>query len=191
MLFKMFTSCKIWKNLRCLNKGVSLFFHNIGPNLAQILPPRPHFHFFFLISDEWNVLGDSININLSCTFEKKNDKTSNKKMFCILWAQSPHQKRGHNFFFARKQKHITCTNFLFYQNIICFGWVSYKSFSILSDIFHQKSVISSMHPYIARVMYVWLQHIKKISWKFPAQILNSLLITAIFMEHRKCIHPHV
>ena len=135
------------------------------------------------------MLGDSISINLSCTFEKKIDKTSNKKMFCILWAQSPHQKRGHNFLLPEnKSISPACTNFLFYQNIICFGWVSYKSFSILSDIFRQKSVISSMHPYIARVMYVWLQHIKKISWKFHAQILNSFLITAVFMQHRKCTY---
>ena len=28
---------------------VSLFFHNIGPNLAQILPLRPHLLSFFLL----------------------------------------------------------------------------------------------------------------------------------------------
>ena len=40
---------------------VSLFFHNIGPNLAQVLPLRPHtFAIFLLISNK--MLGDSIKI---------------------------------------------------------------------------------------------------------------------------------
>ena len=41
---------------------VSLFFHNIGPNLAQILPQRQHPLSFF-IDFQWNMLGDAININ--------------------------------------------------------------------------------------------------------------------------------
>ena len=44
---------------------VFLFFHSIGPNLAQILSQRPHpLYFFWLLSSE--MLGDSININNLC-----------------------------------------------------------------------------------------------------------------------------
>ena len=39
-----------------------LFFHNIGPNLAQILP-QDHTQFDFFAGFQWNMLGDSININ--------------------------------------------------------------------------------------------------------------------------------
>ena len=58
---------------------VFLFFHSIGPNLAQILSQRPHpLYFFWLLSNE--MLGDSININnLVLQFissEKKVGKTS-------------------------------------------------------------------------------------------------------------------
>ena len=38
------------------------FFHNIGPNLGQILP-QDHTHFDFFAGFQWNMLGDSIKIN--------------------------------------------------------------------------------------------------------------------------------
>ena len=39
------------------------FFHNIGPNLAQILP-QDHTHLAsFSTGFQWNMLEDSININ--------------------------------------------------------------------------------------------------------------------------------
>ena len=42
------------------------FFYNIGPNLVQILPQRPHpFYFFWLISNEY-VKGFNYINNLSC-----------------------------------------------------------------------------------------------------------------------------
>ena len=44
---------------------VFLFFHNIGPNLAKILPLRPHPLSFF-VDVQWNMLGDSVNINNFC-----------------------------------------------------------------------------------------------------------------------------
>ena len=60
----------------------SLLFHNIGPNLVQILP-RDHTHFFAIF--QWNMLGDSININnFNCNpvvLKKKNGKTSKTLSF--------------------------------------------------------------------------------------------------------------
>ena len=46
--------------------AVSLFFHNIGTNLAHILPERPYPFFFFVVDFKWNMLGDSTNINNLC-----------------------------------------------------------------------------------------------------------------------------
>ena len=41
------------KKKKTIEISVSLFFHNIGPNLAESLPQRPHpFFFFLLISNE-------------------------------------------------------------------------------------------------------------------------------------------
>ena len=45
---------------------VSLFFHNIGPNLAQILPQRPHPLSFFLLGDSRCLGIQLININNLC-----------------------------------------------------------------------------------------------------------------------------
>ena len=45
---------------------VSLFFHNIVPNLAELLPHRLHPLYFFLADFQWNVQGDSIDINNLC-----------------------------------------------------------------------------------------------------------------------------
>ena len=51
LAFKCIPHAKYEKSL--LNMPVSLFFVNIGPNLAQILPLRPHpLSFFLLISHE-------------------------------------------------------------------------------------------------------------------------------------------
>ena len=52
-------------------------FHNVGPNLGQVLPLRSHFLSFHC--QFTNMLGDSINIkNLCCNLAvlKKNVKTS-------------------------------------------------------------------------------------------------------------------
>ena len=43
----------------------SLFFYNVGPTLAQILPQR-YTHFTFLADFQWNMLGDTINSNNLC-----------------------------------------------------------------------------------------------------------------------------
>ena len=43
---------------KTIEMAVSLFFHNIGPNFAQILPQRPHpLSLFLLISNEicWGI----------------------------------------------------------------------------------------------------------------------------------------
>ena len=78
--------------------AVSLFFHNIGTNLAHILPQRPYPFFFFVVDFKWNMLGDSTNINNLCynpvVLEKTNLEEPLKIAFlgpiCIkkglLWA---------------------------------------------------------------------------------------------------------
>ena len=100
---------------------VSLFFYNIGPNLAQILPQIPHPLSFFFVDFQWNVLGDSVNINSLCcnpvVLKNKIGKTSKKLLF---WAQFS-QKRGHyeprpkwkTIFFGRnnKSKSLAFRNF--------------------------------------------------------------------------------
>ena len=57
----MYTSCKISK--KPIKIPVSLFFHYIRINLAQILPQTLHPLYFFLADFTWNMLQDSININ--------------------------------------------------------------------------------------------------------------------------------
>ena len=59
-LLKIVPHVKYERNL--LIMPVSLLFHNIGPNFAQILP-QDHTHFDFFAGLEYNVLGDSIKIN--------------------------------------------------------------------------------------------------------------------------------
>ena len=64
------------------------FFHNTGPNLAQILH-QDHTHFFsFFAGFQWSMLEDSINIyNIICNtvvLKKKIGKTSKNYHF---WAQ--------------------------------------------------------------------------------------------------------
>ena len=58
--FKMYFPCKIWEK-PIDNVSSFTFFHNIGPNLALILP-QDHFVIFFA-GFQWNMLEDSININ--------------------------------------------------------------------------------------------------------------------------------
>ena len=59
--FKRYSPCKIWKN-PIDNTHFFTFFHNIGSNLAQILP-QDLTHFDFFAGFQWNMLRDSININ--------------------------------------------------------------------------------------------------------------------------------
>ena len=44
----------------------SLFFHNIGLTLAQIFPQKTTPTLLFLVDFQWNMLGDTININNLC-----------------------------------------------------------------------------------------------------------------------------
>ena len=116
---------------------VALLFHNIGPNLiwAKFCPyNQMHFLSFVVIVDfQWNMLQDSINIDKFCcnpVVLKKIGKTSTKVAFlgpiCTTkgsaWTMPKMKKQ---IFFGRnnKSRSFAFRNFLFYQNIICFGWV--------------------------------------------------------------------
>ena len=128
------------------------FFHNIGPNLVQILLQRPQPLSSLFADFQWNMLGDSININNLCcnpvVLKKKIGKISKKLLF---WAKFV-QKRGHygqlpkwkTIFLGRNTKNRSSAfrNFLFYQNVICFGWVI-NFFPSWVMFFVKKSVISS------------------------------------------------
>ena len=95
--------------------------------------PHNHTHFPFFVDLQWNMLEDSININDFCcnpvVSKKKIVKPQQKLLF---WAQFALQRGHHgpcpkwkNIFFGRnnKSKSLAFRNFLFYHNIICFGWV--------------------------------------------------------------------
>ena len=60
--FECVLHAKCEENL--IEMPVSLFFHNIGPNLVQTLP-KDYTHFFFA-DFQCNMLEDSININNLC-----------------------------------------------------------------------------------------------------------------------------
>ena len=65
-----------------MNMSVSLFLGNIGPYLAQILPPKTTPTLFFLLMS--HKIGDSININNLCcnpVVLKKIGKTSKNSYF--------------------------------------------------------------------------------------------------------------
>ena len=59
----MYSLCKKWQK-PIYNANFFIFFYNIGPNLAQIFPKdHTHFNLFLFAGFQWNMLGDSININ--------------------------------------------------------------------------------------------------------------------------------
>ena len=146
----MYTSCKIWKN-PLKYQFLWVFFHSIGPTLAQTLPQRPHPR-YFLADFQWNMLGDTININNLCCNPAVLEKCWLKPLKnCCFWTQFVHSEKGSlpatskvkKIFFGRnnKSKLSAFRRFLFYQNI-CLDWVmnlflSWVVFSV------KKSVISS------------------------------------------------
>ena len=83
-----YSPCKIWK--KSIDNAYSFaFFHNIGPNFAQILP-QDHTHFDFLAGFQWNMLLDSININnvnWNPEVLKKIAKTSKLPFFVLTCAK--------------------------------------------------------------------------------------------------------
>ena len=116
----MYTSCKIWKN----HWNTSFKDHTL---------------FSFLADFQWNILGNSININdLRCNPEvlkKKVGKTSKKLFFGALFAQ----KWGHYgprpkwriIFLSRnnKSRSSAFTKFFIYQNIMF--WLNYLEWCFL------------------------------------------------------------
>ena len=134
---------------------VSLFFHNTGPNLALILPLRPH-PLSFLANFQWNMLGDSININNFCCNPAilKNLGETFNLIFFFFWIGAicttkrsawATPKMKNNFLLAEITKANHQLSDTFYIKISCFGWVmlSMNLFSILCDVFYQKRVICS------------------------------------------------
>ena len=128
------------------------FFSHWRPNLAQILPQRPHLLSFFA-DFRWNMFGDSIhiNINLCCNSAvlKKIGKTSKKWFLGPICTKESHygpHTKLETIFFGRnnKRRSLIFRNFFFYPNTICFGWVMnlFLSWSWVM-FFSQKCVIYS------------------------------------------------
>ena len=100
-----------------------------------------HFHFF---SDfQWNMSGDSININNLCCNPAVLKK---KKLLKIAFLGPISTKKGHYgphpkwkiiFFCKSNNSRSLAPRNLFHQNIM-FWLSSYESFSVLSDVFCQK-----------------------------------------------------
>ena len=123
---------------------VSSFFYNIGPNLAQILPQIPHPLSFFFVDFQWNMLGDSVNINSLCcnpvVLKNKIGKTSKNCFFGpnfhkkgVIMNHAQNEKR---LFLAEitNPNHQLSETFNFLKISYIF-LLSYESFSILSDSF--------------------------------------------------------
>ena len=60
-----------------------IFFHNTGPNLAQILP-QDHAYFGLFVGFQWNMLEHSIN---PIVLKKKCAKTSKNYYFLVQLPQ--------------------------------------------------------------------------------------------------------
>ena len=73
---------------------VSLLFHIIEPNLAQILPLRPHPLSYFFADFQLNMLGDSVLINnLCCNPVVLKKRVKPQKL--QFWVQSALKKSQH------------------------------------------------------------------------------------------------
>ena len=88
------------------NTSFFVFFHNIGPTLAQILPQRQH-------KRHWNMLGDTININTLCCNPEVLKKKSVKPLKNCFFLTQFARKGGHygqrprwkNFFWKKSKIH--------------------------------------------------------------------------------------
>ena len=108
---------------------ISLFFHNIGLNLAQILPLRPQ---LFFADFQRNMLGDSINIDNFCCNPAILKKKLVKPLKIGILGPNLHYK-GVRMCHSQNKKQIflaevtkdksslsSFRNFLFYKNVIRF-----------------------------------------------------------------------
>ena len=130
------------------------FFHNIGPNLAQIFCPEDHAQFlFFFVDFQWNMFGGSININDFCCNPVVVKKKLAKPLKIAFWGPiytakglawaTPKMK---NNFFGRnkKSKSSAFRNFIFSKyHMLSLSYESFYFVCILYDVFYQKRVISS------------------------------------------------
>ena len=134
----------------------SLFFHDIGPNFVQILP-KTTMTLLFLAVFQWNILGDSININNLCfnpAFLKKKLVKPLKSCFLVpIYAKRGnygHRSQWKMFFLGRNNRNwsLAFRNILFYQNIICFDWImnlfpSWVMFSVKKVSFPAKTAVNA------------------------------------------------
>ena len=108
---------------------VTLFFHNIGPNLTQILSQRPHpLYFLCLISSE--ICQGIQLILITCVAIQEFWKKLVKRFKSSFFGPNLHRKgvimgntQDGKIFFGRNNKSRSSVfrKFSFYQNIICFN----------------------------------------------------------------------
>ena len=113
--------------------AVPLFFHNIGPNLAQILLQRPHpLYLFWLIFNEI-CQGIQLILITSVAIQQFWKKLVKPLKNCFFGPNlhrkgviMGHTQDGKFFFLGRNNKSRSSVSreSLFYQNIICFDlWI--------------------------------------------------------------------
>ena len=147
LALKCIPHAKYEKNLLIMPVSL-LFFHNIGPNLAQILPQdHTHFILFFFAVFQWNMLGDSIgikNFNWNPVVLKKICQTIFQPNLHQKGLSLSHSQNQNLFFFFHKQQNQIIS---FQKRFILWKyqmfWLSYECFSIVCDAFLLKRVISS------------------------------------------------
>ena len=114
--------------------------------------PKDHTHgSFFVVHFHWNMLGDSININNLCCNPVALKKKLVKPLKNCFFRPNLHKKvviMGHTQnekkkFFSRNNKTRSSAFRNFILSKYHMFWPSYQSFSILSYVFCQKSIISS------------------------------------------------
>ena len=137
----MYSSYTTWK-IQIDNASFFGFFYNNSP-LAQILPLKQHFAFYFLLIFNKMLVDPTNNKNLCCNpaVLKKIVKPQKLLLFGPTGTKKcqygPHPKWKTNFFGRNnKSSWSAFRNFLFYQNIL-------TEFQIFGVFFFNKRVISS------------------------------------------------
>ena len=142
----MYSSCKIWKK-SIDNASILNFFTTLDLIWPKFYPQRPHLLYFSLADFHWNMLGYSINTVLQYISSEKKFVKYLKNCFFGTSLYNKGVIMGHTqnkkqFFFTEITKQKQIINFQKPSKYNMF-WQSYEYFSILSDVFCQKSVIAS------------------------------------------------
>ena len=110
--------------------------------------PKDQSHFAFFVYFQWNMFGNSININNLCC----NLVVLKINWWNLFFEPNFHKiNRGHyrarpqwkTIFWAEMTKADHQLSETFYFNKMTIFWLSYEPFSIMSDVFCQESAISS------------------------------------------------